>query len=168
MGIIPPTEWWYWAALGLLCAVLEIFIPTGFLIGLGIAAFLMALIVFLMPLMLALSLSWEIELFVYALLSLLSVFIMRRWFLAKPIVSDHPLLNQRGCQYIGRRFTLEMPIVNGQGKLRVDDSTWKVRGVDCAAGATVIVNGVDGVVFDVKIVDPANNDSSTPATTAVD
>jgi hypothetical protein len=40
------------------------------------------------------------------------------------VESDQPKLNRRGEQYVGRTFTLEEPIVNGHGKIRVDDSTW--------------------------------------------
>jgi hypothetical protein len=52
---------------------------------------------------------------------------------------------------VGRDFTLDTPIVNGQGKIRVDDSTWKIRGKDCGAGSLVTVVGVDGVVLQVEV-----------------
>ena len=50
----------------------------------------------------------------------------------------------------GRLATLREPIVNGVGKIRVDDTTWKISGPDCAAGAKVLVTGVDGVVLRVE------------------
>jgi len=67
-----------------------------------------------------------------------------------PPVSDQPLLNQRGQQYTGRVFTLDHPIVNGIGKVVVDDSTWRVKGPDLAAGTNVRVVGVDGTIFIVE------------------
>ena len=67
------------------------------------------------------------------------------------MVSDEPHLNRRGEQYIGRVFTLDVAIVNGQGKVRVDDTTWKVQGDDCPVGTRVRVHGVDGVVLLVKV-----------------
>jgi membrane protein implicated in regulation of membrane protease activity len=60
------------------------------------------------------------------------------------------LLNRRGQQYTGRIFTLDHPIVNGVGKIDVDDSTWRVKGPDLEAGTRVRVVGVDGVVFVVE------------------
>ena len=84
---------------------------------------------------------------------MVSVFVMRRFFRTTPIASDQPLLNQRGAQYVGRRFTLDEPIVNGQGKIKVDDSTWKIRGADCDAGVTVEIVGVDGVVLEAREVE---------------
>ena len=41
-------------------------------------------------------------------------------------------------------FTIEEPIVNGMGKIKVDDSTWRVNGSDQPAGTTVKVVSVDG------------------------
>lgn len=67
-----------------------------------------------------------------------------------PVESDQPNLNRRGQQYIGRTFTLSEPIVNGLGKITVDDSTWKIHGKDCAEGTRVTVTGVDGVILKVE------------------
>lgn len=59
-------------------------------------------------------------------------------------------VNRRGEQYVGRRFTLDQPIVNGDGKLRIDDSVWRVAGEDMAAGTIVRVVGADGVILKVQ------------------
>jgi len=69
-----------------------------------------------------------------------------------PLVSDEPLLNRRGEQYVGRVITLQEPIVDGQGKVKVDDSTWKIEGEDCAVGTKVKIVSVNNVVFKVEIV----------------
>ena len=81
----------------------------------------------------------------FAVFSIVSTVLGRRYFKKSMEDSDHPKLNRRGEQYIGRVFTLDEPIVNGTGKIKVDDSTWKIRGEDTAAGANVIVTSVDGV-----------------------
>ena len=70
-----------------------------------------------------------------------------------PITSDHPLLNKRGVQYLGRVFSLYEPIKNGQGKIKVDDSIWKVHGEDCDINTQVKVIAVRGTVFEVEKVD---------------
>jgi len=75
------------------------------------------------------------------------VLVGRAWLRRRPIETDHPTLNRRGEQYVGRRFTLDEPIVNGVGKLRVDDTTWKIMGDDLPAGSQVTVTGVDGTVL---------------------
>ncbi len=42
------------------------------------------------------------------------------------------------------------PSVNGVGKLRVDDTTWKVAGNDVPAGSRVRVTGVEGTILQVE------------------
>ena len=69
------------------------------------------------------------------------------------IQTDQPFLNKRGTQYVGRVYSLYEPIVNGQGKIKVDDSQWKVNGEDCPVGTRVKVTAIRGSVFDVEKVD---------------
>ena len=72
----------------------------------------------------------------------------------RPIQTDQPRLNRRGEQYIGRIFTLSIPIQHGQGKIQVDDTRWKIQGIDCPVGSQVQVTGVDGVVLTVVPYQP--------------
>jgi len=64
--------------------------------------------------------------------------------------SDEPLLNKRAQQYIGRVFTLDEPIVNGVGMVKVDDSSWRITGPDIDAGNKVKVIGEDGMSLKVE------------------
>ena len=54
--------------------------------------------------------------------------------------------------YVGRHFTLTAPIVDGVGKLQVDDSSWKIMGQDLPAGAHVKVVGTEGTMLRVEAV----------------
>jgi membrane protein implicated in regulation of membrane protease activity len=56
-------------------------------------------------------------------------------------------LNQRGQALVGRVFTLETPIKDGEGRIRVDDSSWRVIGADRFAGAKVRVVRVEGTTL---------------------
>jgi len=96
------------------------------------------------------GMGWETQVLAFALLSIGSVVIGRKWLDRHPIESEQPSLNRRGEQYVGRVFTLQEPIVNGQGKIKVDDSTWKIQGPECETGRNVKVTGVDGVVLIVE------------------
>ena len=40
--------------------------------------------------------------------------------------------------------------MNGQGKITVDDSTWKIEGDDLPAGTKIQVTGVEGTVLKVE------------------
>jgi len=135
-------RFWHWLALGVVFVTAELFAPGAFFLGMGVAALVVGAIAWLAP-----DLGWQVQVLGFAVLSLVSIVVGRQWLKARPIATDQPLLNQRGHQYIGRVFTLEEPIRDGVGKVRVDDSTWKVRGPDAPAGARVEITGVDGVVL---------------------
>ena len=51
-----------------------------------------------------------------------------------------------------RGFFVAEPIEHGRGKIRVDDTTWKIEGEDSPAGSQVRVIGVDGVMLRVERV----------------
>jgi hypothetical protein len=137
--------YWHWWAFGLALIVVEMAAPGVFFLWLGIAAGLVGFMLLAVP-----DLSWQAQVLSFAVLSVASV-AAGRWILKRhPIHSDEPRLNRRGEQYVGRVFTLEQPIVNGQGKIRVDDSTWKIEGADCVSGTRVRVVGVDGVVLRIE------------------
>jgi len=133
---------WHWLILALALGVLEMFAPGVLFLWLGIAAGITGLALLASP-----EMSWEIQFLIFAGLSFCSVLVGRAWLRRRPIETDHPTLNRRGEQYVGRRFTLDEPIVNGVGKLRVDDTTWKIMGDDLPAGSQVTVTGVDGTVL---------------------
>ncbi len=143
---ITHLEFWHWLTFALILIILEMLSPGVFLMWLGIAAGIVGLVMLAQP-----DLSWQIQMTLFALLSIASI-IFWRWaqtrFKAEP---DNLHLNRRAEQYIGRTFNLVEPIVNGVGKIKVDDSTWKVHGEDAPVGTQVEVTGVEGVVFKVKI-----------------
>ena len=138
---------WHWWILAGLLLILELTAPTYFFLWLGIAAAATGLLLLVFP-----SIPIELQLVLFAVLSVAAVIIWRKYRESNPVVSDQPNLNRRGEQYSGRVFTLGQPIVNGVGKVTVDDSTWRVKGPDLPAGTKVRVDGVDGVVFEVSEV----------------
>ena len=148
--LIFEPSFWHWIVLGVVFVTAEAFVPGAFFLGMGVSAIIVGGALFLSP-----SMDWKMQLFAFAVLSTISIIVARRWVRTSPIVSDRPLLNQRGAQYVGRQFNLDAPIVNGHGKIRVDDSIWKVHGPDCPGGARVQVTGVDGTVLVVERVEAA-------------
>ena len=148
IAFLESLAFWHWLVLAVVLGIIEVFAPGAFFLWLGISAALVGIIQWLIP-----ALSWELQLLLFAILSIASVVIARRYLKVHPLETDLPNLNQRGHQYIGRVFTLQEPVVNGQGKIRVDDSTWKISCNDCESGTKVIINGVDGVVLRAAICD---------------
>ncbi len=138
-------DFWYWWIFAVLLVIIEILAPSFFALWMAIAAFMTGLALLLMP-----EMAWQIQLFIFALLSVFSIVLWRRYYLKNPILSDEPNLNRRGEQYIGRLVTLQTPIVDGIGKIRLDDSSWKVQGPDCPAGKKVRIVALNNVVFSVE------------------
>ena len=57
---------------------------------------------------------------------------------------SNPFLNKRTEALVGREFTLEKPIIDGTGTVRIDDTIWRVAGPDAPAGSRVKVVQADG------------------------
>lgn len=141
-------DFWHWWIFAVVLVTIEILAPSFFALWMAIAAFLTGLALLLLP-----QLGWEYQLMLFAILSVLSIVMWRRYYLKNPIVSDQPDLNRRGAQYIGRVVTLQAPIIDGVGKIKLDDSTWKVQGPDCPIGKKVRITALENVVFSVEVVD---------------
>jgi len=139
---LEELTYWHWWILGVALIVLEVVAPGTFFLWMGIAAGIVGVILFLAP-----DLGWQYQFMVFAIFSIVSIAAWRLYLRKYPTQSDRPTLNRRGEQYVGRQFTLEHPVENGLGKIHVDDSTWKIRGEDCAIGTRIKVTGVDGTIL---------------------
>lgn len=133
---------WHWFILAVILFVLEVFAPGAFFMWIAIAAAIMGLLLSLFT-----GITGEYQLFLFAILSVSSLFAWRKFAAKHPQETDQPQLNKRGTQYVGRTFTLDAPIVNQYGRIRVDDTTWKIQGEDCDAGSVVKVTEIDGTVL---------------------
>ncbi len=139
---------WHWLLLGMVLLIAETLLPGTFLVWFGVGAALTGGLLLLVP-----TLAWQAQWVVFAVLSLGSLVVWRRYRKSHPHSDDHPTLNQRGHSYAGRRFTLSTPIIDGVGKLPVDDSTWKITGPDLPIGTLVIVTGAEGTILKVEPVE---------------
>ncbi len=142
---IGPIEFWYWWVAGLTFLAIEVFMPGAFFLWMGIAAGVVGGALLANP-----DLSLETQLLAFAVLSVAAVVGWRIYLRKNPPQSDEPSLNRRGAQYIGRSFALSEAIDNGVGKIRVDDTTWKVKGPDLPEGAKVRVTAAEGTVLVVE------------------
>ncbi len=132
---------WSWWVLGLALLAAEVMLPGVFLVWIGLAALITG--GFSLLLWDASFWIWQVQAVVFALLSIVSVFIGRR-FVVSSSESDEPLLNKRGESLVGRTAVLEQPIAEGRGRVRLDDTTWAVEGPDLPAGARVRIVASSG------------------------
>ena len=136
---------WSWVVLGLALMGLELVAPGVFLIWLGLAAVLTGL------LDAALGLSWQTAWLAFAALAVVAVAAGRMLTRSrKDDAGGRPPLNRRGQALVGRVFTLDAPIVEECGRIRVDDSSWRVVGPDAPAGGRVRVVRIEGTTLVVE------------------
>lgn len=137
--------YWQWWILGCVLLIFELLLPAIFLIWIGLAAIVVGVLVLLVP-----GLPSEWQLLSFAILSAGFIPLGRHYFITTRVKSDHPLLGKRGQQYVDRVLTLEEPIVDGVGRVNVDDGSWRVQGEDAPLGTRVRVIGVSSATLIVK------------------
>lgn len=130
---------WNWLIFGFVLMGLELLAPGVFLFWLGLAAMLVGLLSF------AVNPAWQTQLLMFAVFAVAAV---PAWRYFARSASSHsvsnPFLNRRTEAMIGREFTLEKPIVDGSGTVRIDDTIWRVAGPDTPAGGRVRIVQADG------------------------
>jgi len=138
--------YWYWAVLGAVLGVIEVAVPAMVCIWLAAAALGVAAISWRYP-----GLSWEHQALIFAALAIASVVLGRTAFVrSRSSESGEMHLNRRAESYIGRMFTLDGAIVDGRGRLKVDDTVWLVAGPDLPAGTRVRVTGAENTLLRVE------------------
>ena len=142
---LETLAYWDWLIAGLVLVILEIFAPGAVFLWLGIAAGVVGAVVFFAP-----YLDWKFQFTLFAVLSVVSIVVSRRYLKRRPLETDHPNLNRRGAQYVGRDLILDAALSGGRGRLRVDDTTWRVEGPDLPAGAKVRVTAVNGATLKIE------------------
>lgn len=138
---------WAWIVAGLILLALELVVPGGFLLWMGIAGICTGLIAFIQPL------DWPWLWLIFGALSLITISLWIRFFRHRPDASDRPLLNRRTAQLVGREGVLDQPIAQGAGRLALGDTIWRVSGPDLPAGRRVRVVGNEGAVLLVEAVE---------------
>jgi len=137
---------WNWLVFGLLLMGLELMLPGVFLFWVGLAALLVGLLsVVIAP-------PWQVQLLLFAVFAAAAVPVWRRVARGNSGVSNsNPFLNKRAEAMIGRVFTLEKPIIDGAGTVRIDDTIWRVAGPDTPAGSRVRIVHADGASLTVAV-----------------
>lgn len=149
LSILNELGPWNWMLLGFVLLAFEIIVPGVFLLWIGIAAIITG----------ALSLQlwnlafwgWQVQVIAFLFLALASVVIGKRWSdRGSARSTDEPLLNMRAQQLIGRTAVLGEPIQEGRGRIRLDDTTWRVSGPDLPAGSRVRIVAAQGTELRVE------------------
>jgi membrane protein implicated in regulation of membrane protease activity len=151
MSLFYELTYWHWLIVCAVLLLLEMLTGGGFLLCIALSGLFTALLVA------SVSWTWAPQLLFFTGFSLINC-LLWGWYLRKHRMDtalQHPQLNKRAAQYIGQTFQLTEAIENGRGRIRVDDTIWRVQGPDLPVGSKVKVEGIEsGMIFLVK---PADN-----------
>jgi inner membrane protein len=141
---LPFLGGWTWWVIAGVFLLIELMLPGVLLMWLGLAAAIIGVIEIFA------DLSWQAEIALFAVLSVLLVLFVRPR--VKFPQGEASNLNQRMYDYVGRSYVLHDAIVNGRGKVKIDDTLWMVTGTDRDKGEWVKVKSVEGTRL---VVEPA-------------
>ena len=138
---------WSWIILGGILLAVELIAPGTFILWLGVSAILVGLISFFI------DWNWQEQGVGFAILAVASLVMW--WRLIRPhrqddSAGDQPFLNRRAQAFVGQVFTLEKPIVDGAGAVRIGDTIWRVTGPDCPAGCRIRIARAEGATLFVE------------------
>ena len=134
---------WYWWALAAVLLVCEMMLPGVVFLFLAIGAAVAGAM-----LLIATDVSLEIQLVVFAIVSVVSAIGLRRYL--RGLLPHASTLNARGESLVGQIFVLDQPILGGRGRIKLGDGSWSITGPDMVAGAKVRVAAVSGTELRVE------------------
>jgi hypothetical protein len=135
---------WSWVIAGLIFLALELILPGGILVWLGVAGIVTGLMLLFQPL------DWPWQWLIFGVLSLGSILVWLRYSRSKPEKTDRPYLNRRADQLVGQEAVLEQAIAQGFGRIILGDTVWRVSGPDLPKGQRVRIIGASGAVLAVE------------------
>ena len=135
---------WNWAFFGLVLLALEVMLPSTFLLWPGLAALGVGAVTLLLgtdnPVW-----PWQLQLIIFLVLSLCIAYFGNKYVKQRNLeASEADGLNERGSQLVGKTGVISDAIVNGQGRIKIGDTTWRVSGPDTKSGQSMKVVGYNG------------------------
>lgn len=136
---------WTWWIIAVVLIILEVPAPGTFFLWMGASAGIVGVALLLFS-----ELTWELQLTLFAALSIVTILLSRRYLQKNK--GDHSKLSQRGKRYIGTTVTVVETITNGIGKVRIEDTLWRARGADTVIGQRVKIVAIEGATFEIESI----------------
>lgn len=135
---------WSWFIIGLVLLVGEVLLPGVFLIWFGLSAIAVGTLT-----LLALTdvswWPWQAQIVAFGVLALVLALVGRRVFPADTENDDASKINDPLGRLTGSEASLDEAIENGHGRVKLGDTTWRVRSAtDIPAGTKIRVIGNEG------------------------
>ncbi|HCM83293.1 MAG TPA: NfeD family protein [Alphaproteobacteria bacterium] len=139
-----------WWAIALLLLLVEMMIPSNWLLWPGLAAFATGGMLMLFP-----AMEWPTAILFFVAVSLLLLLIGRRYVRLSDGNTDAPNLNNRAGRMVGRRGAALMDGADGMSRIQIDGIEWPVRregGGGILAGQVLEVTAFDGTTLVAKVI----------------
>ncbi|RUM79303.1 MAG: hypothetical protein DSZ14_02195 [Candidatus Thioglobus sp.] len=140
-ALFADFDFWHWLVLGLALIIIELFAWSTFFLWMGISAVVVGILLYLSP-----NMSWEMQLLIFAFLSIVTIYAVKKLFKVKTIDTQ---LNERASRHIGNVYTVA-ELDNNGAKVKVGDSLWLAKGCDMIIGQQVKVVGTDSTTLIVE------------------
>lgn len=144
LDLIASLGPWAWVVAGVILLALELVVPGGFMLWMGVAGIITGLAALFQPI------GWPLQFLLFGGLSLVLIVGWLRYSRGREKPSDSPYLNRRAERFIGQELMLSEPIRDGFGRVTLADTTWRVAGPDLPAGQRIRIVGADGAVLKVE------------------
>ena len=141
-AFLANMDYWHWLVFGLALIIIELFAWSTFFLWMGVSAMMTGIVSKIMP-----DLSWQLELLLFSVLSIVSILLAKKYFPVKTIDNE---LNARATRHVGNSYTVVSNDENG-AKVKVGDSLWLAKGCDMQIGQKVRVIDTDSATL---IVEP--------------
>ncbi len=137
-----------WLILGVLLLVLEVLTGTTYILWPAVAALIVGVIVFILPL------SWEMQFLLFFILSAILLVVGHKVVRPKMKGGEPSDLNDRARTMIGMRVKAIADFDTGMGRVQVGDTQWRASIVEGnpKSGEELRVLSVKGTTLQVEVV----------------
>ncbi|MDP1975288.1 MAG: NfeD family protein [Alphaproteobacteria bacterium] len=143
MDFLQNLDYWHWFVFTFIFSGLELIIPGSFFfLSLAVGALLTGIVGAFWSVF-----DWSYQTIFFAIISVVSIFILRKVLHYKETAPSKDDLNQREASLIGQVYPLVEPIVNGRGRVKIGDTTWSVEGPNLESGKMVKIIAAKGSIL---------------------
>jgi len=144
----------HWMILAVILFVIEVATGTTYVLWVAAAAFVTALLSYILPI------GWTMQLFMFSILATILLFVGHNYFAPRINKGDESHLNERAQSLIGRRVVAVADFTAGEGRVQVGDTQWRaeMKTGNAASGDELRIISVKGTILHVEaIVSEANS-----------
>ena len=137
-----------WLILGVLLLVLEVVTGTTYILWPAVAALIVGIIAFVLPM------AWEMQFLLFFILSGILLVVGHKFVRPKMKGGEPSELNDRARSMVGMRVKAVADFDTGMGRVQVGDTQWRASIVDGnpVSGAELRVVSVKGTTLQVEAV----------------